>query len=496
MGSTLKISAVDRIRNPLLSIAVFLLAFLSSCSETKSIIVTQDWQTISPVLREMYDHLGGSEVLGPAISLPTEEGGRTSQYTRAAKLEFDQTRPVNTRFRLLPIGVELGYVESPKPPFDFHNESLCSAHQVAPMFLAMYEKLGKEFIGCPISELRFNPSRNRFEQYFENLGLYRLKGTDSVHTLDWGWIACGDPCLNSPLKKDTVYSIANPGYVDLQYHLHPVFKEFANRLGTDLTGFPLSDPHINKDGRFDQVMERVVLSASSPDSPETVTLRSLSKEFHIPVANPRPFRQAPGFYLYKTFNELGYEIPEEVWVYILDHGGVEVIGAPITHLTVEEDQLFSQCFVNLCLYYDLTETGMPRVYPMSLGYIYNSFVPPPKNPAPGDLLETPETKERLTLNVWASMPSVKTNQQQEIGVIASRNGNPEAGVTPILIIFLPDGRHLKISMSPTGDDGRTGVRLPTLDAASGSIINYEICVETESNKLYCNGNSFVIWDNP
>ncbi len=227
-----------------------------------------------------------------------------------------------------------------------------------------------------------------------------------------------------------------------------------------------------------------------------MTLRSLSKEFHIPVANPRPFRQAPGFYLYKTFNELGYEIPEEVWVYILDHGGVEVIGAPITHLTVEEDQLFSQCFVNLCLYYDLTETGMPRVYPMSLGYIYNSFVTPPKNPAPGDLLETPETKERLTLNVWASMPSVKTNQQQEIGVIASRNGNPEAGVTPILIIFMPDGRHLKISMSPTGDDGRTGVRLPTLDAASGSIINYEICVETELNKLYCNGNSFVIWDNP
>jgi hypothetical protein len=243
-------------------------------------------------------------------------------------------------------------------------------------------------------------------------------------------------------------------------------------------------------------MERVVLTATSPDSPETVTLRSLSKEFHIPVANPMPSRQAPGFFLYKTHDEFGYEIPEEVWEYILDHGGVEVIGAPINHLTLEEDQLYSQCFENLCLYYDLSENGMPRVYPMSLGYIYNSFINPPKNPAPGELIETPETKERLTLNVWASLPSVKKNQQQEIGVIASRNGKPEAGVTPILIIFMPDGRHFKISMSPTGGDGRTGVRLPTLDAASGSIINYEICVETESNKLFCNGNSFVIWDNP
>lgn len=496
MGSTLRISTLHFLKYPLVSISVLIFAFLSSCTSSRSISPTQDWQAIAPILREMYDHLGGSAVLGPAISLPVEQDGKTVQFTRAAKLEFDDFGPASAKFRLVPIGVELGYFDSLPNPSAPQNENLCELHQVAPMFLAMYEQLGKEFIGCPISELRLNPNRDRYEQYFENLGLYRLVGTDSVHTLDWGWIACGDPCLYSPLVKGSTYSAADPGYMDVQYRLHPVFEEFVKTLGTNLTGFPLSEPHINKDGRFDQVLERVVLSAASPDSPESVTLRRLSTELHIPVEPPRPSRQAPGFTLYKTQGELGYEIPEEMWDYIVEHGGFEIVGEPINHLRTEEDQLYSQCFENLCLFYNQTEMGMPRVYPVSLGFIYKSFYNPPEKPAPGQLLETPETKERLTLNVWTSMPSIRTDQQQEIGVIASRNGKPVAGVSPILIIFLPDGSHFNISLSPSGEDGRTGVRLPALEAVSGSIINYEVCVETESNKLYCNGDSFVIWDNP
>lgn len=496
MGSTLQTSAVECFRKPLKTIAVLLFAFLASCSESKSISATQDWQNIAPVLRQMYDHLGGSEVLGPAISLPVVENGRTSQYTRAAKLEFDENRPQSAKFRLVPIGVELGYVEPLLDTPDLQDENPCRGHHVAPMFLTAYEKLKQEFIGCPISELRFNPNRNRYEQYFENLGLYRLKGSEIVQTLDWGWIACGDACIYSPLAKGARYSIADPGYMDLHYHLHPVFKVFAGKLGNEMTGFPLSEPYINPDGHFDQIMEKVVLSASSTDSPESVTLRPLSKELNIPIEPPLPSRQAPGFLLYKTQGENGYEIPEEMWEYIVEHGGFELVGIPITHLKQEEPHLYSQCFEIMCLNYDQRDSGMRRVYPMSLGYIYKSFVNPPEKLAPGQLIETPESKERLTLNVWASMPSIKTNQQQEIGVIASKNGRPEAGVTPILMIFMPDGSHFNVSMPPTGEDGRTGVRLPALDAPSGSIINFEICVETESNKLYCYGDSFVIWDNP
>lgn len=496
MGSTRALSAGDHFRQFLICCAVFILAFSSSCSESKSISPTQEWQAIAPVLREMYDYLGGSQVLGPAISLPVEENGRTSQYTRAAKLEFDLNRPVDKTFRLVPIGVALGYVEPPISSADEREGVLCNGHRVAPMFLPLYEKLGKEFVGCPISELRFNPNRVRFEQYFESLGFYRLKGTDSVHTLDWGWIACGESCRYPPNNLGPPDKKADPGYVDLQYHLHPVFKDYANRLGTDLTGFALSDPYISSDGRFDQIMERVVLSAASPDSPGSVSLRPLSQELHIPVANPVAPTQAAGLFLYRTQDDMGYEIPEEVWEFILDHGGDKVSGAPITHLTVEENQLYSQCFENLCLFYDLTGTGMPTVYPMSLGYIYKSFINPPEKSEIDQLNQTPQVKERLTLNVWSSMPSVKSNQQQEIGVIASKNGKPVGGVSPILIIFLPDGSQFNISMPPTGEDGRTGIRLPSLDAPSGSLINYEICVEMESNKLFCDGNSFLIWDNP
>jgi hypothetical protein len=485
-----------KVRVTLIAIVIFFGALLSACSEPKSERTASGWQDISPVFRTMYQYLGGADILGPAISQLIEENGIKVQFTRAAKLEFNEKETPENRFRLVPIGVELGFVEPPITPATPGDETLCKGHRTAPMFLAIYKKLGREFVGCPITELRFNPQRNRYEQYFENLGFYRLKDTESVHTLDWGWLACNDICINTPIEEVEPLSAADPGYMDVHFQLHPVFKEFAQRLGTDFTGFALSDAYLSQDGKLEQIMERLVLIANSADNPESVTFRPLSREFHLPIASPTLFQQIDGYKFYRTQDEKGYEIPDEVWVYIQNHGGITVTGAPITHLNTEENQLYSQCFENLCLYYNLSGSGMPRVYPMPLGYVYKTFVNPPEKSLNEQVVTPSDPKDRLTFHVWESMESIRTDQHQEIGIIATENGQPKSGIQPILIIYMPDGSHFNVSLSPTGEDGKTGVSLPTLQAPNGSLINYEICDEIVSNKLFCIGESFVIWDNP
>jgi hypothetical protein len=470
---------------------IFLLlgaGLMSSCMGKTPEPAPTEQQSVAPEFRAMYDYLGGEEYLRDAISPLITEGETLVQYTEVAKMVFDQAKGVKNKFRLAPLGIELGFVEPPLNPSSPSGETECQGHSVAPMFLELYEKLGREFVGCPITELHFNLTRNRYEQYFENLGFYHINGVEGVHVLDLGWMACGEICPPEPVTPvDAI--------VEFRYPIHPLFKDFVDRLGIDLTGFALSEADLASDGRFEQIVENVVLVADSPNSIKSVSLRPLSEEFHLPKDEPKKASGNPGVYFYPTEGELGYEIPTVFWEFILKHGGIALTGAPITQ-TDSSGSMFAQCFENLCLKYNKDLTSVGRVSLEPLGYVYKAMFKQEEIPQKTEEIPAPTPKQLLSMRVWMSMSSIRSDQQQEVGVSVYENGTPKPDVKPILIMPMPDGSKLNYVLPATGTDGKTGVSLPPIPAANGTLINFDVCLEAVSNELFCVGQSFVIWGNP
>ena len=137
-----------------------------------------------------------------------------------------------------------------------------------------------------------------------------------------------------------------------------------------MTGFALTEAFASPDGKWEQILENVVLVADSRINPQSVTLRPLSEKVHIRVEEPRSPRGDPEMYFYPVQDNKGYEIPLYFWDYIQKHGGVQVIGLPVTHYALLLGQVYHQCFTNLCLTYDQSAIDQARVRPEPLGYAY------------------------------------------------------------------------------------------------------------------------------
>ncbi len=137
-----------------------------------------------------------------------------------------------------------------------------------------------------------------------------------------------------------------------------------------MTGFALTKAYNCPDGKWEQILENVVLVADSRINPQSVTLRPLSDKVQIMVEEPRIPTGDPQMYFYPVQDNKGYEIPLHFWDYIQKHGGVQVTGLPVTHYSLLLGQVYHQCFTNLCLTYDQSAIKQARVRPEPLGYAY------------------------------------------------------------------------------------------------------------------------------
>jgi hypothetical protein len=156
--------------------------------------------------------------------------------------------------------------------------------------------------------------------------------------------------------------------------------------GTDFTGLALTDLYVNDLGDTEQVLENVVLVAGLQEAQSEVRLKPLTGALHISAEPPLANSFSEGKYFYRVLAELGYEIPLEFWDYIQDHGWIALIGPPITHYSHLENNIYHQCFENLCLTYDPSLVPGARVRPEPLGTMFNvilyesqKFQPVPTN---------------------------------------------------------------------------------------------------------------------
>jgi len=534
----------------IITLAFFLSALVVSCDlqppAPAPTPTPESTHAVGTLFAKFYNILGGSEVLGDPISPVFEKSGLSYQYTTASLMAYDPTAPANRRFLLAPLGFSMqGIAEKPVPNPNTSGTRYVGGHIVYPEFVPLYDVLGGEnVVGQPLMEAHFNAERNRIEQYFENLGFY-LPGGDpggSVRLLAYGAWMCGDLCgptfppLNSiiDVPKAPLESAPSeeqePGQVEPELEAECCFfyvpfiaqnatiqeafnkalgwfkfnlpiihralpdrlqlREAVNRLGSDFTGFALSDPYLTADGKLEQIFENVVLrvDAQQKTAFELRPLPGLLGISRDPLESPS---DDPAMEFYAIEGDQGFNVPAYFWHYLDLHGGQQVSGPPITSLKPLDDRVYWQCFENFCLEeHRVTPDGL-LIRPVALGYQYKEhFYRPPETQLP-----EPPGKE-LSIQVWESSPFVASNQEQQIEVSVQENNNPLPGVAPVLTLTRPDNSQKIYNFTATGQNGRTSLRLPPIQATNSALVQYQICIPGQNGDKFCVKDSYLIWNNP
>jgi len=462
----------------ILIISIVLILSTSCAPDNEASINSPTYFEIDPIFSEFYFHLGGIDRLGPAISGISIDGSKTIQYMETCKLIYDADAMPTQHFLVAPLGLEMGLSEPAIPPPENQGYRYVDGHTIHPDFEQLYEEMGMKIVGRPLTEARFNLAKNQHEQFFENFGFYRKKGESQTQLMPYGLWACGAVCSRGAKQSNAI--------LDSYHQVDSAFMPFVEQHGTNFTGFPLTAGFTSQDGKWQQVFENMVLVTTEKANPAATYLLSLPEKLNLIVEPPQPYNGNPDFYFYTIQGDQGYEIPDYFWDYIAKHGGIELFGVPIQHISNMDNQIIRQCFTELCLLYDPFAIEGARIRPEPLGYSYeylymhaiNYQTPTPNKdlffntPVPTEAPAHSEFKDNeMILQVWEKYPTLEVNQIQEIGVLVSNGNNPLTNIKVELMVEFPDQTLYSINMPPTRQDGKTFALLPPIDAPNSSLID-------------------------
>ena len=496
-------------------LAILVLSTLiASCAGSPMVVnpILPNPYDVDPVFREFYDMLGGEDVLGPAISPLFEVNDARYQYTAAGLMVHDPQTTQGQAYYLAALGLDMDIAEPAVPAPDDGQVRYMDGHVIGEFFVPLFDRLGgKRVAGKPLTEMHYDPEKGRYEQYFENLGMYWLESSppDQVDLLAYGAWKCNSSCLSYPSGIDSVV---------IPHRIDKVFEDAVARWGIDFTGRAITEARQTPDGFTEQVFENVVLLVEAGGSGRAF-LRPITKDSGYPPDPPSDETNVEGQNFIAVQGDKGYNVPQLFLDYLARHGSLEVSGMPVSEFKQVREGLSRQCFTNLCLEMYPGLDGGSRVRPAPLGYTYK-MLPIQALDQPGDEpIETPEevaqlrsddqpqpqatemswptsaTRE-LSMKVWESYPMVAPNQSQEIGVSILENNTPVRNLEPYLSVTYPDGREKTYYMFPTGDDGVSRVSLEAINAPNGTLIPYQACIIDLNNEKYCVKDSFMIWQNP
>lgn len=464
-----------------------LLLLTSACSKQENTVsAAEGTYPIAVIFEEFYAKLGGEEVVGPAISTVFSRGEVRYQYTVNALLVFDPDASFSQRYHLASIAQEWDIEEPPELQPDDPSIPYINGHLVWEEIQPYYKNFGSFLIGAPLTGVRFNEEKNRYEQYFTNLGFYRNASDQpgKVHLMPYGEWYCGSKCAYE-VQDFAQSSVVNDLIVG---DIDRVFLESARRLGYEFTGPALSVTLLASDGNYEKAFKNVVLS-SSPDDQSVIELRPLPQLLGILPDPPVPQSDVPGMYFYKVQGDLGYNVPQYFLDYIALHGSMELSGPPIGELHPKGDGISWQCFTNYCLEYHANAPETMRVQPTPLGNDYIEKVP----------VSQPKVTEpvgAIGLQAWERFPLLPSGQSQEISMAIDEDGVPQQGMEFSLTVTLPDGTQREYSLPPTDDAGQTTIKLDPIEAPNGSSILYQACVVSVLERPVCIQGMFLIWDTP
>lgn len=509
-----------------------------------------EYYPVDPIFQGLYDFLGGEALAGPAIAPLVDSGDLKTQYIQAGQMVYDPQAPESDRFQLESLGRMFGIAEPAVPEPGISGVRYSNGHIILNEFVPIYDKLGgARFVGRPLTEGRHNPERQRIEQYFENLGFYRLENEPPgiVHLMAYGAMACPQDCRALPPQASIPSQDA---------YLPPPFAQAASRLGLDFTGLTLSSPYLNEEEEMEVIFENIVLTMGEAEDVQDISEillfhlwlpkilsnvqeikeSEISLQLWLPVTvkitsgdhlmaeikllNPiwlpmvrrasepglgklhlKPIVQMLGIeptppvfrlddplsVFYPTEGELGHNVPVLFDKYLKRFGGIPVVGKPISEVFHLQDSIFRQCFTNLCVDFDTSGDGRLNLAPLGLEYQKQYY------PEPGP---EPKWKEQgnVRLTIEEEKDFVSPGESQQIRVVMTENDIPLVNWEPVLTITLPDGTQQMFRMKPTDEHGISEYRLPPIEAKNATLIPYEVCITIPGGEQLCVEENYPVWD--
>ena len=445
---------------------------------------------VDPLFIEFYTTLGNTLSLGPALTPLRQEGVILKQYVYAGLLLYDPRATESDRFHLAPLGRSFS-VETPAVENLYQaNTRYINGHIIQGNFLKLYDALGgARIVGKPLSEEHYNSERLRYEQYFENLGFYRLDDdpTGPLLLMAYGAVACGNEC-DYPLHDEAAIPSSLPLYTE-------PFNKFILHLCGQVTGQALTGLVPGEDGRLMIIFENLVVVADRTIDqrvnlhPIAIDAGILPGEFETPDKN-----------LLNEFIEvdenLGFNVPDIFMDFLLELGGLDFSGLPVTSVTYVSEGLYQQCFTNLCLRFQTSsdaKDGLKRHISLApLGQQYKERV--------YDRLHdfsSSQSLDDVEVRVWEKKESINKREMQTITAAIFERGIPLTNREPILQLTYPDLTVFSIYMPPTDSNGQTSLVLPPIKAPNNTMIFYQVCLYGFNNdESVCVKDHYTIWNEP
>lgn len=344
--------------------ACMLLLTLAACSESDggTIATQQERYSVDTEFRDLYQSLGGEEVLGVAISPQLQNSdGTFCQYTLNVKMCYNPTgRTEVERHYLAPLGETLrAFIPSQPAP---------GSTQINDAFAQIYDKLSAvRPLGNALTNTTYNSEKRRLEQYFDSLGFY-IEIDDpqkKVHLMPYGVTACQQGCSRTigsgivapiePIKNIDPTSVARLG-------------------GYALFGAPLEEPRRNEEGNFEQALENVVIYIPA-NEPTAIRLRPIAVILGLPKGVPgaERFGLKENMIFVRIQGDLGYHLWIPFDQFVKQHGGSTLSGRPLNdtvYVTIGGQKVPQQCYENYCLYYDAAAPEAQRIKMLDLGRQY------------------------------------------------------------------------------------------------------------------------------
>lgn len=481
--------------------AILLCAFLFSitltaCGSTNSEDATPSSGTtfeIAPAFREFHAALGGEEVLGSAISQRFGFEEYECQYTVNALMCQNPVQSGDSRFILYPLGKDLEIQTVAGEDKQNKNSRVVNGITIYDEFVPFFDQLsGVRYAGTPITQVKINNPQQRIEQYFENVGFYRMfdDPPGTVKLLAYGSYACEELCNYSPL---TEAMLVDPVETIFDQPFQARLKEMSSGK---VFGEPLTQPYTAEDGALEQVYTNAVLY-SPPGKPNKVFLRPIAEHLGMPVDEPGPQRHKndKSIVFYPVDNGLGFHLPAAVDEFITNHGGRKLSGDPISESSEVEPGIFRQCFTNYCTLYQPSTTQGKQVTLVALGQRYLEVMQSSNAPIDPAVISSGMVT-MILIEEFQQLPEGK-NQRIDIQLVKKEDQSPLVGIESTLDILLPDGTHYTSDIDATQEDGTTSVVVPEMKSIPiGSLLTYRVCLKTGSPSPVCAEGSYLVWNAP
>lgn len=479
-------SRLSFLYKPFLAIMIFLLALTATaCGAANSPQTNSDLDktvSVDRVFQEFYRSLGASTILGPAIYKLFDWGQIKCQYTEKTLMCFDPNADNAHRYYLYPLGTTFNIVD---PSTEIQSSNGIDVYKE---FQPLYKQLkGAENVGRPITEVRFNPLEQRLEQYFENVGFYRLVDDPggSVHLLAYGVFACKDNC-SYPARKGS--AVANQP-LSIAMPFLPAIAKMDNPAAF---GEPLTIPYQLENGQIQQVYENAVFIGNSMQA-ESVRLLNVPILLGLEVEQPQPQGNSTtsGMVFYNIDGANGFNVPIVFDQFIVGHGGREFSGDPIGEF-FEIGENYRQCFQNYCLdYFRDAENGKKvRLVPLGEEYLSKANLPE------SYIVRFKFTPQTINLQAQVQSPLIKVSQAQTIKITVhrSQDDQPISDVDFTVTVSFPDGSKQDFLTQPSNLLGISQLELPLFPSLKrGRVVAYQVCLNQASDADVCIQNHYLVW---